>query len=163
MVFSQYGGAASAAACSYVYTPKSISILYDRAHCVLDKLTGGFSSTSSPATGFALMFANTPSVLPPPYILPVRVAGGKTGNCVTRRSTAGRSELPLLLSIPVASVTPSATDGLPLNTRCRSSSRLSAFGVTSSASDSSSEGESNVSCNVRSVSWTSGVRSEVAV
>ena len=63
-VVSQYGGVASAAACSYV---------------------GGFSSSSSPGRGFAEMFAQTPSVAPPPYTLPDVDVGARTGISVLFR------------------------------------------------------------------------------
>ena len=58
MVVSQYGGVASAAACSYVCTPvKRLPIQNYGAV----QLTGGCSSTFSPLSGFAFRFAKTPS------------------------------------------------------------------------------------------------------
>lgn len=61
MVVSQYGGAASAAACSYVY----ISLVRVD-NTMICTHTGGCSSCFSPLSGLALRFAKTPSDPEPP-------------------------------------------------------------------------------------------------
>lgn len=106
-------------------------------------LTGGCSSNFSPASGFALKFANTPSDPdPPPY---TRVAGVKAGMYVAaRRSTSGATGVLRGTSEGVAICSADADEGLPLISRCLSSPSLS-----SSLSDPSA---SNVSARF----WSTG-------
>lgn len=126
IVVSQYGGAASAAACSYVCCGSSA---FHISHVIsVRELTGGCSSTFSPRSGFALRFAKTPSdPEPPPYTLPpgAGCTGTKAGNWVTLLSTIVGLDVSEVVVVCVLTCSVEEVLGVPRINLCLSSPSLS--------------------------------------